>query len=215
MNRQEKHAYISKILQKANAKVRYPKNFEAPFAIEAWLDSLEAIPLGRIKEAFESLTAKGEFPSLAEIKIHIYDQEHKTVSGIEAFGSVWGKLNRNEKPHLDDLVEMTITRLGGWNSICETWSVKDKQWHSHDFVREYDKVKLDAANGGEVHRIERTGDKTHNPLTSPSKIKTRTLSALERAQESCQKGHTCDKLDQLYSPGGTIDLTKLSATLNK
>jgi len=213
---------IGKTLIYFSQRVMRKNIFENEDALNCWIDAFEGVDLDEMKSAMDALTVENKFPTIAEIKIHIYDQKHKTKTGIESFSDVWTKLNINHKPDFDDLTEATILKLGGWYSICQNWTVKDRSWYSTEFVREYDRLKLLSANGHQVAQIERRGEETPNPTPYHSKHKKPAISALESTQDVVSERHEANKkakslykMDEIRGSTGGVDLNKLFSAIKK
>jgi hypothetical protein len=139
MNKQEKHAAIAKILLKANARFRYSKNFDAPFALEAWCEDLEDIPLDKLDKAMKTLSGNESFPTLGELKEAIVMEGIDILSGEEAFEKVWNGFGT--KPHISDICQDTINRLGGWHTIGDQWVDYNKQGIRRNFIDVYNSAK--------------------------------------------------------------------------
>jgi hypothetical protein len=151
MDRKTKYTQIMLILQSANSFVRYPRDFTNPEIVKAWCEALEDLPISKLKPAMSSLVAKGDWPSLTEIREAVLGQDEETqiMSAEEAFGWTWTHLNGYEKPQLPPVLEKTIEKLGGWFHICNTWTNDREQVIGRNFKDVYNGVKQNFVNAPE------------------------------------------------------------------
>ena len=92
---------------------------------------------------------------------------------IKAFAEVWAKVGQHTEPSWDKMIGLVIHSIGGWDHISSTWTAKDRQWHSTEFIREYERI-AGLIKAGHNPEKKRTSQET---IASAQAV-----SALERAQ---------------------------------
>jgi len=106
-----------------------------------------------------------------------HEKDVEIDPSIKAFSEVWAKVGQQFEPKWDKITDHVVRNIGGWEHICNAWTAKDRQWHSTEFIREYERVdKLIKAGNDPQKKAHWTGN-NGNTLSTKG-----TLSALERVQ---------------------------------
>ena len=108
-----------------------------------WTGHLAKFPVDDVMRALSALVARCKFrPSLSEIIAELVTDPDAETSR-EAFSAVWkaiGSVGRHGEPEISDAALTAVRHLGGWGSICGSWTLDRREWHLREFCAAYEQV---------------------------------------------------------------------------
>jgi len=115
----------------------------APETAVVWGGHLAKFPLDDVMRALSALVARCKFrPSLSEIIAELVTDPDAETSR-EAFSAVWraiGRVGQRGQPDISEAALTAVRHLGGWGSICLSWTLERRDWHSREFCAAYEQV---------------------------------------------------------------------------
>ena len=138
MDNRETHSVIQFLNASWTAKPMDPQT------AAVWGAELKAFDYADVMRSIRALLRTSKWrPSLAEIiELIVVDEDPETAS--EAFVEVWkeiGRVGRAGTPKLSERAAKAVRHMGGWASICATWTNAQKNWHRKEFCKEFDDIE--------------------------------------------------------------------------
>lgn len=119
-------------------------DFKDDLTIRAWYNALKHVPDATLMKSLQALQGAREFPSLQDILALCKDLNNMSEREPDvAFAYLWrkiGEIGGRNKPELPNEIGLAVERLGGWHTICNSWTEKEKPWHQKAFKEAYEDI---------------------------------------------------------------------------
>ena len=165
-------------------------DFKDELTIDAWYSALRHIPDTTLLKALDALKGGREFPSLQDILALCKDLSNMGEREPDvAFAYLWkkiGEIGGRGQPELPNEIGLAVERLGGWYTICNSWTEKEKPWHQKAFKEAYQDIIRQKQQGtlSQTSKYALGAPKNDRPKQLPTSVG----EALKKAVEASERG---------------------------